>query len=209
MHMQTLSMTSSMAPAVGSLPVMPQRTAFVFGWDNFLCPSTWLYQTLAIHPNQLQHPVLRQQIAHLDAYIVALLKQARTMGPVFVVCDSKQMTQQLCQTLLPQCMELFLSSDILVIGTDMATNTLDMICANHLKISTSMFAPQSTLAVLGLPWLRQVCLEMAYHNLVVNKMVSSGKFTPTVEEACHQLQVMGNGLLAVVAQHTSSLDMVL
>ncbi|KDO35742.1 hypothetical protein SPRG_18888 [Saprolegnia parasitica CBS 223.65] len=205
-----LSMSNMAAlPATIAPTSTPPRTAFVFGWDNFLCPSTWLHQTLAIHPNQLQHPVLRQQLAVLDTYIVALLTQARAMGPVFVVCDSTNDTQSMCQTYLPQCMGLFLSTDVRVIAGNDGHNALDVICANHLGISTSMFAPQSTLAVLGLPHLRETCFRMAYRDLVVNKVVCSARPSPTVDDACHQLQLMGSGLLGVVAHHTSALDMVL
>ncbi|OQS01345.1 hypothetical protein ACHHYP_01361 [Achlya hypogyna] len=197
------------APPLGpAASVQANRTAFVFGWDNFLCPTTWLRQTRTIHPNQLQHPVLQQQLAVLDSSIVALLAQARSMGPVFIVCDSAAAMQELCYAYFPRCMQLFLTSDVRVVAAD-GPNPLDVICATHLQISTSMFAPQSTLAVLGLPPLRQVCLDMAYRDLVVNKVVSSGRCAPTVDEACHQLQLMGSGLLSVVAQHTSSLDMVL
>ncbi|OQR84328.1 hypothetical protein THRCLA_10841 [Thraustotheca clavata] len=190
-------------------PTTPTRTAFVFGWDNFVCPSTWLQQTMAIHPNQLQHPLLLQQLALLDHCIVNVLRQAHDIGPVFVMCESISTTLQMCQAFFPSCYHLFSTSQVPLVASPSVSNTLDEICANHLNIAMSLFAPQSTLVILGLSSLRLSTTQMQYHSWIVTKLVSSVRVQPSVLDVMNQLQTLSNGLLSVVVQHTSSLNMTL
>ncbi|OQR85863.1 hypothetical protein ACHHYP_11263 [Achlya hypogyna] len=189
-------------------PTATTRTALVFGWDDVLCPSSWLAQTSAIHPNQLAHPALGHQLSVLDDHIRHLVTQAMVMGPVVIVANDVDAMHRTCGRFFPLTLQLLSSScNVRVVGTE--PNVLDRICAEYLQVSTSLFAPQTTLVVVGGPVLRQSCLEMAYAPLVVAKVVTCGRRTPSVDEVRQQVHMLGSGLMQIVVSHTTGVDMLL
>ncbi|EQC28709.1 hypothetical protein SDRG_13582 [Saprolegnia diclina VS20] len=185
--------------------VVTPNTATVLGWDDFLCPSTWLHQTHAIHPNQLTHPALQLHLANLDVAIVSLLTQAETLGPVFVVAKDVHATHALCVAFFPQTLALLSSSSVCVVSA--STTILDDICAAVLHVSTSVFAPAKSLIVAGHASWRQTCASLCAP--VLRKVIASGHTTPSVDEAHESVQRLSRGLLQVVAAHTTALDMTL
>ncbi|KDO26791.1 hypothetical protein SPRG_08081 [Saprolegnia parasitica CBS 223.65] len=203
------------APTTFALPTMDHvpapaiitpSNATVLGWDDFLCPSTWLHQTQAIHPNQLTHPALLRQLANLDMAIVSLLTQARTLGPIFVVAENVNAMHALCVAFLPQTLALLSSSSCVCVMSASAT-ILDDVCVAALQVSSSVFAPAKSLIVAGQACWRHECARMRAP--VLRKVIASGHATPSVDEARESIQRLSRGLLQVVAAHTTALDMTL
>ncbi|CAK4714918.1 hypothetical protein LEN26_008234 [Aphanomyces euteiches] len=185
-----------------------EKPVFVFGWNNFLCPMTWLQQTMAVHPNQLQHPNLRQSLDAIDACIANVLNQAKTMASaVFVVYDdSMTLLEQLCSSFFPRCAALFRAREVLLVPN--RPDVMASIYSNNLVPAMStLFQRPIHFAVFGLDALRESCANMPAHALALYKLVCSAKSQPNLEQIFHQLQLLGQGLLAVVASHPSSMNM--
>ncbi|KAF0683221.1 Aste57867_24655 [Aphanomyces stellatus] len=190
--------------------VAPDQPVFVFGWTNFLCPATWLHQTSVMSPNQLQHPTLLKSLADIDACIVQLLTQARAMGAaaIFLVCDdSLSAMEQLCGTFFPRCAALFqASTDIVLVANE--PNVMASIYSDRLSTPQStLFRRATPFSVFGLPSLHASCLSMPASALVTTKIVCSPYAHPTLDQLSHQLQVLGQGLLDVVARHPTAMTM--
>ncbi|CAK4068446.1 unnamed protein product [Aphanomyces euteiches] len=174
-------------------------TSFVFGWNNFLCPSTWLQQTYTMHPNQLAHVQLRQTLAAIDMAIVTVLSQARSAGPVYVVCDDDESyMEQICGAFFPACGQLFAQSDITLVPH--TRQALNAICAPYRPTS---------LAVFGVGTLRDNCVSLLPAQPSMHKFVSVATAMPSTAQVWQYLTAMGQGLLSNVSRHHAALDIVM
>ncbi|KAF0698523.1 Aste57867_10850 [Aphanomyces stellatus] len=169
---------------------------FVFGWNNFLCPSSWLQQTITMRPNLLLHPTQRSLLDAIDTSIVTVLSQARSLGSVVVVYDdSMSQLEQLCTYYFPQCTRLFCAaSDIAFVP-----HTPHGLNAIH----------QTKAMVFGASSLRQNCICVAPDAVRRGKFVSTPTAWPSMAQVLHHLSVLGQGLLSHVAQYHAALDICL
>ncbi|CAK5040814.1 unnamed protein product [Aphanomyces euteiches] len=209
-----LTKTPQRSKPIRRSPPLNVTKATVFSWHDFLCPVAWLQQQQFVMPPS---PALWQHLAILDQCIVQLVLQARSLGPVFVLCeDGATSVEALCGTFFPRCAHLFSSREmqqhiqLICAATPLSSiwhgQMLHMICKDRLPRSGAY-----SLTVFGGDGMRSGGLALAQHVKSVQAKVVRPHTSSvaqglkgTLESLVHATKVLGS-----IVQHHDHVDMML
>ncbi|KAF0698778.1 Aste57867_10636 [Aphanomyces stellatus] len=200
-----------LAPERSSIPrEQPKATTaspIVFSWNDFLCPVAWILHHRPATAAELD------ATARLDRRIVDLLVFARSLGPVYVICDSSAASiEDLCAAWFPLCARLFSTRATqqhirLVCAAGPISSTwhgqiLDCIIRGHRK--------GASITIFGHKSLRDGCIAVADHYAIDLlprfKMIQANSASrPTAEDVLRRLEVVRENI-ALVADFHSPID---
>ncbi|CAK4142796.1 unnamed protein product [Aphanomyces euteiches] len=215
--MSALTKSPTLPPRVGStkpisrpsVPSTPRhkpqhsQRPVVFSWNYFLCPVAWIQRHWKDITNED-----RKTLARLDRSIVSVLLHARTLGPVYVLCEGgAAFVETLCRSLFPECAMLFSSIAM--------QEQIKLVCAatpisptwhgHMLQFVVCQRASQLgvNLTVFGQTSLRNGCAALrrshSEHTLRRIKMIQTSVAHPTVNEVLNRLEVVQENLALIVA----------
>ncbi|EQC28213.1 hypothetical protein SDRG_14037 [Saprolegnia diclina VS20] len=124
--------------------VMPIETAFVFGWNNLLCPTSWLRRSnFASSAHTPESQVMFALLDQLDLQIAEVIAHALSLGAVYIVCDDQeQAILELCAAYFRRAKELlFHHPGVLVVYADTPPN--DAWYVKSWDISVAVFGTEA------------------------------------------------------------------
>ncbi|OQR87260.1 hypothetical protein ACHHYP_09296 [Achlya hypogyna] len=213
--MTSLVREVSVSADMDTSSAMGLETAFVFGWNNLLCPTDWIQRAnLTATTHTAESQVLFTLVDQLDVQVVTLLAHALSLGPVYVVVnDFEQATLALCTALFPRAKELlFHHPGVLVVYADASPSdgwyakVVEELMKKHAADCKSW---DVAMALFGTDAFRgAVATVSPIAPSVVFKCMSFSRVTPTILECAERLKELAAGF-DDVAFNKSSVDIVM